>query len=111
MQLTFDPLYDQPSLLATVAGGYTVGAGYLTVASDGSIAGHEPTIGDYSGQISVIDPTYNLYRVQLTLAGTTGNGFATMDNTVSPSQLMVVGLISQGGGTYSWLDTWYGSGP
>jgi hypothetical protein len=105
LQLTFDALYDQPSSLATVACGYLVGAGSLSIASDGSISGHEPTIGDYSGQISLIDPAYNLYRVQLGLSGNVSKGLATLDNTLSPSRLRVVGL--SGGGTYSWVDTWY----
>jgi hypothetical protein len=109
LDLTFDALYNRPSSLATVAGtGYLVGGGpgFLDIAADGSIWGHLHTIGDYSGQISVIDPAYNLYRVQLTISGFfVGNGFATFDNTVSP-RLMIVGLITQGGGTYSWADTW-----
>jgi hypothetical protein len=55
----------------------------------------------------VIDPAYNLYRVQLTISGFfVGNGLATMDDTVSPSRLMIVGLSGQSGGTYSWVDTW-----
>jgi hypothetical protein len=107
LDLTFDALYNRPSSLGTVAGAYSVGAGFLTIAADGSISGHEPTIGDYSGQISVIDPAYNLYRVQLTLSGLfVGNGLATMDDTASPSRLMIVGLYAQSGGTYSWVDTW-----
>jgi hypothetical protein len=108
LDLTFDALYNRPSSLGTVAGAYSVGAGFLTIAADGSIWGHEPTIGDYSGQISVIDPAYNLYRVQLTLSavGFVGNGLATMDDSVSPSRLMIVGLSAQSGGTYSWVDTW-----
>jgi hypothetical protein len=107
LDLTFDALYNRPSSLATVAGRYLVDVGYLTIAADGSISGHEPTIGDYSGQISVIDPAYNLYRVQLTLSGLfVGNGLAMMDDTVSPFRLMIVGLYTQSGGTYSWVDTW-----
>jgi hypothetical protein len=111
LDLTFDALYNRPSSLATVAGtGYLVGGGpgFLDIAADGSIWGHLHTIGDYSGQISVIDPAYNLYRVQLTLSavGFVGNGLATMDDSVSPSRLMIVGLSAQSGGTYSWVDTW-----
>jgi hypothetical protein len=106
LHLTFDAQYDQPSSLAAVAGTYLRGAGYLTIASDGSISGHENGGIDYSGQISVIDPTYNLYRVQLTLSGVVGNGLATIDYTVSPSRLEIVGLLNEGGGTYSWVDTW-----
>lgn len=101
LHLAFDTLYNQPSSLATVAGGYIVGTGFVNIESDGSISGHEPTIGDYSGQVSLIDPAYNLYRVQLTLIGT-ANGLATMDNTVSPARLVIIG---EGGG-YAWVDTW-----
>lgn len=102
LHLTFDALYNQPSSLATVVGGYLVGAGFINIETDGQISGHEPTIGDYSGRVSVIDPTYNLYRVQLTLNGITANGFATFDNTVTP-HLSIVGVGSTG---YPWIDDW-----
>jgi hypothetical protein len=121
LDLTFDALYNRPSSLATVArAGYLVGGGpgFLDIAADGSISGHEPTIGDYSGQISLIDPAYNLYRVQLTLTAVgsmagvvfVGNGLATMDDSVSPSRLMIVGVSTQSGVTYSWVDKWCTAG-
>ena len=112
LQLTFDPLYNQPSSLATVAGGYLVGAGFINIGPDGSISGHEPTIGDYSGQISVIDPAYNLYRVQLTLTASTGgvvfdaNGLATMDKPGGTIRIMIVGVGTANGGTAPWVDKW-----
>jgi hypothetical protein len=112
LDLTFDELYNQPSSLAAVAGGYVVDVGFTNIGLDGSISGHEPTIGDYSGRISVIDPAYNLYRIQLTLTADSGGvvfdmtGLATTDNTVGTQRLEIVGLATQYGATVPWVATW-----
>ena len=61
------------------------------------------------GQISVIDPAYNLYRVQLTTkcdnssANGTENGLATLDNTTNP-EVLVMGLHATGGGGPDFAD-------
>jgi hypothetical protein len=105
LDLTFDKLYNRPSSLATVAGGYTGDLSslfpYVKISPDGSIDAGSVLICRTGGQISLIDPAYNLYRVQLTTtcdngSGTTESGLATLDNTMSPEAL-VIGLADTGG--------------
>jgi hypothetical protein len=112
LDLTFDALYNRPSSLAMVAGSYTFSGGTcgdLGIGSDGSITGHICTVADISGQISVINPAYNLYRVHLTVTAHNGSGndvdgLATMQNTASPS-LLVIG-VSTGTGTFPFVEKW-----
>jgi hypothetical protein len=116
LDLTFDALYNQPSSLATVAGAYNASSftEFFDVGPDGSVSGHVVTLGNYSGQISVIDPTYNLYRVHLTFTADNGGGFdvdglATMENSASATLLVVGVSTGTGGGwsgTFSFVDTW-----
>jgi hypothetical protein len=106
LDLKFDALYNRPSSLATVAGEFApVNVIPYYIGSDGSISQHA-LICETNGEISVVDPTYNLYRMQMTetcdYGGTTNHsGLATLDNTVSPERL-VFGL--QGDSAYA--DTW-----
>lgn len=99
--LTFDPLYDRPSSLDTVAGGYApAGGGFELFISHGNLQLSE-LICQFGGQIAPIDPSYNIYQVHLTTEcdnGSTseGDGLATLDNTVSPEQLLM-GLVGPNG--------------
>ena len=65
----------------------------------------------YTGQISVINPSYNLYSVSITASGCTGNyavlnglteqGLATVDSTVTPNVLTLGSSVTlPTGGTY-----------
>jgi hypothetical protein len=111
LDLKFDALYNRPSSLATVAG-YFFGtsdpiAEGINIGADGSVAQYSQ-VCQTSGQISIIDSTYNIYRMQLTVKcanGTTTNwsGLATLDNTVSPERL-VFGLNGDDGAYAE--DTW-----
>jgi hypothetical protein len=116
LDLTFDALYNRPSSLATVAGSYTISGrcSYLSIGSDGGIGGHICTVADISGQISVINPAYNLYRVHLTVISHAGSsddvdGLATMQNTASPS-LLVIGVATSSAGTFPDVEKWCTSG-
>jgi hypothetical protein len=110
MDLTFDTLYNQPSSTATVAGTYldSQAQGFpIFIDTDGSIQQSE-LICQTGGHISIIDPSYNLYRVQLTTkcdngSNSSGSGLATLDNSVSPVQLLV-GLSGGGtAGAFIWI--------
>jgi hypothetical protein len=99
LDLTFDPLYEQPSSLATVAGSYVpVGGGFqLYVGTDGTLQLSE-LICEISGQLSVINPAYNLYHVHMITTcdnglNTDASGVATLDDTLTPEQLLM-GLVS-----------------
>lgn len=98
LDLTFDPLYNRPSSSATVAGDYVPpGGGFaLLISTNGDLQISE-LICEVGGQIAPVNPSYNLYHVHMSDkcdngASSEGDGMATLDNTVSPEQL-VVGLV------------------
>jgi hypothetical protein len=58
------------------------------------------------GQISIINPAYNVYRVHLTATChgaevSSGDGLATLDNTVGPERL-VIGVVGSFTGAAVW---------
>jgi hypothetical protein len=95
---TFSSSYDTASSLATVAGNYNDGGDTLSIDGNGVIFEQDPATGCVTnGQISPIDTQYNAYSISLTPSNCTGGaavingvtftGLATLDQTVSPSQL------------------------
>jgi hypothetical protein len=103
--LEFDGSYFESSTLAIIAGTYTyVPTGtVVTVDLNGAIFAQDATTGCViNGSVSIIEETYNVYRVQGTAASCQGaaavlngikfNGLATLQDTVSP-QNVIVGLI------------------
>jgi hypothetical protein len=112
MSMTFDPLYNQPSSLATIAGNYTE-AGTGTVFSvDGAgmiFAQEGAAIGCViNGRVSIIDATYNAYAISLSYAscvgqyavlnGLTLTGLATLDNKALQERA-IIGLHGSSGAT------------
>lgn len=69
----YDTLYERDSSLAVVSGIYsdTDGIGYTetyTIESDGTITGSDTDGCVFGGLVSILDPNYNMYRVQLTVS-------------------------------------------
>jgi hypothetical protein len=99
--LAYDALYDRDSSLATIAGSFGGPSGtVVTVDADGSIFSQDATSGCVvNGKASIIDASFNVYRVQYTygncagdlsaLNGTTFVGLATLDNSVAPEQAVI----------------------
>jgi hypothetical protein len=104
LDLVFDPLYDQPSSLADVSGGYLPpGGGFLLSIDTTGAMQMSDLICQTTGQITPIDPKYNLYQVSMTSTcdptGTSSaSGLATLDNSLSPTQLLI-GLTSPDSGS------------
>ena len=72
---TFQSLYLEGSALATLAGSYTDGAGNaVSIDSSGTISGSGVGTCASASKISLINSTYNLYRVTYTLSGCTATG-------------------------------------
>jgi hypothetical protein len=106
--LTYDPLYDRDSSLATIAGNYREPNGtVVTVDANGNIFSQDATTGCVlNGRASVIDSRYNAYHVEYTFASCTGQltalngvtftGLATLDNTTPPEQA-IVAVTAQAG--------------
>jgi len=114
LNLTFDALYDRASSLTTLSGNFTNSTdnAVLTVGTDGTLFSQDATSGCVlNGRASLINATYNLYKVQFDYASCVGqtsvlngvqfNGVATLDNTVAPERI-VAGVTGQSGNvTYS----------
>lgn len=110
LDLTFDQLYNVASSLATIAGNYTDATGtVVSVSSDGSVFAQVATSGCvFNGTISIIDSSYNAYRIQgmyesctgssAVLNGVSLSGLATYNNTVTPAQI-IAGVNGMGNGT------------
>jgi hypothetical protein len=114
LDLTFDGLYDRASSLTTLSGNFTNAANnaVLTVGTDGTLFSQDAASGCVlNGSASLINATYNLYKVQFDYASCAGQnsvlngvqltGVATLDNTVVPERI-VAGVTGQSGNiTYS----------
>ena len=114
LNLTFDGLYNRTSSLTTLSGNFINAANnaVLTVGTNGALFSQDAASGCVlNGSASLINATYNLYKVQFDYAMCTGQnsvlngvqltGVATLDNTVAPERI-VAGVTGQSGNiTYS----------
>jgi hypothetical protein len=99
---SFSNLYLNASSLAAIAGNYNDGGLTMTVDANGAIFEQDPNGCILSGQVSIINASYNAYSVHLTFAnctgadailnGVTASGLVTLDTQVSPT--VVVGGVS-----------------
>jgi len=107
LNLMFDTLYNRASSLATIAGNYSSNGEVITVDSNGNVFAQDPTSGCVTnGTVSIINATYNAYKVQFSYANCTGqynvlnglqfNGMGTLDNTKSP-ETAIIGVTAQSG--------------
>lgn len=110
LDLTFNSLYNMASSLTTIAGNYTDAATgtVVSVSADGSVSAQDATSGCvFNGTVSVINSSYNAYKIQGMYASCTGtsavlngvslSGLATYNNTVNPAQI-VAGVNGIGAG-------------
>jgi|APFre7841882724_1041349.scaffolds.fasta_scaffold10164_2 PKD repeat protein len=77
ISLLYDPLYDNDSSLAMIAGNYAdligIYDGVLNIASNGTLFHQDPTSGCViNGRIAIINAAYNAYDVQFTYSSCTG---------------------------------------
>jgi len=107
LNLTFDTLYNRASSLAAIAGNYSSNGEVVTVDSNGNVFAQDPTSGCVTnGTVSIINASYNAYKVQFSYAdcagqysvlnGLTFSGMATLDNTRSP-ETAIIGVTAQSG--------------
>lgn len=114
LNLTFDAVYNRTSSLTTLSGNFTNGSNkvVLTVGSDGTLFSQDATSGCVlNGSASLINTTYNLYKVQFDYASCVGQtsvlngvpltGVATLDNTVVPERIVAGVTGVSGNVTYS----------
>jgi len=100
LDLNYDIRYERDSTLATIAGDYGYMPGMiLSIDTIGSVFGQDSVTGRViNGQITVINTSFNLYGVEWSeiccvgqdaeLISKVFSGFALLDNTVVPEQLI-----------------------
>jgi hypothetical protein len=111
LSLTFDSLYFFASSLATISGNYTdpKSGDVISVTGDGVVNWQDASTGCVgNGTISIINGTYNAYRVAFTygncmggasvLNGVQFSGLVTLDNKLNPVQA-IIGVTGQANGT------------
>ena len=115
MPLDYVPIYGRDSSLETIAGTYDDGFGIMTnIASDGTIFAQDPFSNCVvNGQVSVIDPDFNLYDFQFGLSncvgiddilnGTSFVGIGLLDNSFTPEALIVPATGEVDGNLVSWF--------
>ena len=104
--LTFNSVFDLDSSLATVAANYDANGVVLTLMSDGTMFEQDPNTGCVlNGQITPLDPRFNMYDLAFTFASCTGadaklngvdfTGLAIYDDTQTPNVLFggVTGVV------------------
>jgi hypothetical protein len=94
----FEAVYSQSAALALVAGTWSMpGGSTAVISSSGAITAHDASTGcTLTGQLSVGDPTVNLYNISAKYSGCSGSGaslngialtgLATLDTTATPYQ-------------------------
>jgi hypothetical protein len=109
LNLTFDTLYNRASSLTTLSGNFTNASNQavVTVNSNGSLFSQDAASGCVlNGTASIINATYNAYKVQFDYANCIGqasalngvqfSGLAMLDNSVVPERI-VIGVTGQSG--------------
>ena len=105
---TFNALYYPASSLATISGTYKdLATGTLfTIGADGTVFAQDATTGCViNGTVSIINPTFNVYGIEVSYANCTGSvttlngvtlsGLAALDNARNPEQLLA-GVLNSG---------------
>ncbi len=112
--LDYVPIYERDSSLATIAGMYDDGFVVTNIAADGTIFAQDWFTGCVtSGQVSIINPNFNLYDFQFGYSNCTGPdaflngasfiGIGTLDNTIPPDVLLVLVTGDVAGTLVSWI--------
>jgi len=112
--LSYNPVYERDSSPAAVAGNYldTERNVVINVNADGELFSQDPRSHCITnGTVSVIDPAFNLYRVEYEfsnckghediLNGTVAEGLAALDDTQSPETLILGVEIAAAGYSFA----------
>lgn len=101
ISFTYDPVYERDASLSTLAGIFDFRVGLvLDISVDGMIFGQDSVSGCvFDGQVTIANEEFNIYGLNWGLIDCVGpdaslngerfSGFALLDNTVSPEQLIV----------------------
>jgi hypothetical protein len=109
LNLTFDSGYNRASSLAKISGNYLDGSDTITVSSNGDIFEQDPNTGCVvNGTVSIINASYNAYRLQYSFSSCFGqaavlnglqfSGLGMLDNTQTPEHA-IIGVTAHSGAT------------
>ena len=113
INIDYQAIYELGSSLDMVTGTWTdssdPGADVVNVDATGMITGQDGGASGcvYSGQVTLIDPNYNAYKIEWTYASCNGDseldgaafsGLGAIDNTVSPTEFVLAGTGESGFG-------------
>lgn len=100
----YDNLYERDSSLGMLAGNWTAGTEVLTIDGTGAVFSQDPaTSCVLSGQFSIINASYDVYRATLSFAscatpetvvlnGFTMNGLAVVADTTVPNDTLIASV-------------------
>jgi hypothetical protein len=117
LSLTFEALYNRASSLTTISGNFTntaTGSAVVTIGTDGAIFSQNPSTGCVlNGTVSIINSSYNVYRIEFSNANCQGQyaalngvqftGLAVLDNTQTPEAVIagVTGFSASANAKYA----------
>jgi hypothetical protein len=102
--LTYDSIYERPSSLSLISGNWILSEfGYtftVTINNAGVFSGNDTDGCVYNGTVSIINSSYNAYRINLTVSscGTAnGNysGLAVLSDDVNVNDTLIYGVSNQ----------------
>lgn len=111
VSFAFDNAYFESSSLAIIAGIYADANGtVVTISSNGDVFAQDATNGCVvNGTVSIIEASYNVYRVRVsyancqgssaTLNGVTLGGLATLQDIAPPPEHVIAGVTGGNGST------------
>lgn len=107
----YDSLYDRDSSLANIEGQWNEGFGIMVVDPDGSFFEQDQFGCVYNGQASIINPTYNAFRLTMTVSSCgsengsyQGLGVLADLNAVGDEDMLIVQMNSNALIFTTWLE-------
>ena len=110
--LTYDPLYERDSSLSLIAGDWFDGAISISIDSLGTFSGFDTSGCSYSGQVSIINSSFDAYKVNVTASSCGGadgsyDGLAALSDNLGLNDTLTAGVSN---GSFSLVTTFIGGG-
>lgn len=100
--VAYDSVYQRPSSLSLVNGNWLhsssqLGTVHMTIDANGNITGFTSGGCVYSGAVSIINPSYNAYRININISSCgalngNNNGLAILDDTTMQNDTLIAGV-------------------
>jgi hypothetical protein len=103
--VAYDSVYQRPSSLSLLTGNWLhsssqLGTIYMAIDANGEITGLTSGGCFYSGTVSIINPSYNAYRISINISSCgalngNNNGLAILDDTTMQNDTLIAGVSNQ----------------